>query len=143
MQSTRPLLKLRRPLSKHTFSPILSFHITHHAPYSNHATTSPPQTIFSGIQPTGIPHIGNYLGALQNWVSLQDNAARDTKLLYSIVDLHAITVPQDPETLRACKRISLAMLMAVGLDPKRSVLFFQSSVSVFYSFIFLVRRRGG
>lgn len=45
------------------------------------------------------------------------------------MDLHAITVPQDPETLRQCKRISLAMLMAVGLDPERSVLFFQSSVS--------------
>ncbi|CZR59305.1 related to mitochondrial tryptophanyl-tRNA synthetase [Phialocephala subalpina] len=89
---------------------------------------SPPQVIFSGIQPTGIPHLGNYLGALQNWVKLQNSSPPGTKLLYSIVDLHAITVPQNPEQLRRWKRESLATLLAVGLDERKAVLFFQSDV---------------
>jgi tryptophanyl-tRNA synthetase len=84
--------------------------------------------IFSGIQPTGIPHLGNYLGALQEWVKLQDTASSGTKLLYSIVDWHAITVPQDPQRLKKWKREILATLLAVGLNPDRSILFYQSSV---------------
>ena len=87
-----------------------------------------PRTIFSGIQPTGVPHLGNYLGALRQWVKLQDEAASDDVLIYSIVDLHAITVHQNPENLRRCKRESLATLLAIGLDPKRSTIFYQSSV---------------
>ena len=87
-----------------------------------------PLTIFSGIQPTGVPHLGNYLGALQGWVNLQNNAAKDTTLLFSIVDLHAITVKQDPEQLQKCRKEMLASLIAVGLDPKRSILFCQSAV---------------
>ena len=55
--------------------------------------------VLSGIQPTGIPHIGNYLGAIKNWVELQDQY---DDVLYTIVDLHAITVPHDPHTLRCC-----------------------------------------
>ncbi|KAF8866015.1 Nucleotidylyl transferase [Acephala macrosclerotiorum] len=96
----------------------------------NSSSTSPPrpQVIFSGIQPTGIPHLGNYLGALQNWVKLQNSAAPETKLLYSIVDLHAITVPQNPAQLRRWKRESLATLLAVGLSEEKSILFFQSDV---------------
>jgi tryptophanyl-tRNA synthetase len=95
-----------------------------------HITTSESsdRVIFSGIQPTGIPHLGNYLGALQEWVRLQDTASRGTKLLYSIVDLHAITVPQDPQRLKRWKRETLAALLAVGLNPDRSILFYQSSV---------------
>ncbi|KAG4034033.1 hypothetical protein MFRU_003g00110 [Monilinia fructicola] len=92
-------------------------------------STPAPQIIFSGIQPTGIPHLGNYLGALQNWVRLQDTAGPRTKLFYSIVDLHAITVPQGKEELRRWKRESLATLLAVGLDPERSTVFYQSSVA--------------
>lgn len=93
------------------------------------STKSPvDHVIFSGIQPTGVPHIGNYLGALQQWVKLQNSATPSTKLLLSIVDLHAITVPQDPRQLRQWKRESLATLLAIGLDPERSVLFYQSSV---------------
>lgn len=84
--------------------------------------------IFSGIQPTGIPHLGNYLGALQNWKRLQDEAQPSTKLLYSIVDLHAITLPQQAPMLRQWKREMLAALLAVGLDPARSSIFYQSSV---------------
>lgn len=90
------------------------------------------KVIFSGIQPTGVPHLGNYLGALQQWKKLQDEAANDTKLIYSIVDLHAITVPQRAEDLRRCKREMLATLLAIGLDPKKSTIFMQSSVSVEY-----------
>lgn len=98
------------------------------------------KVIFSGIQPTGVPHLGNYLGALKNWVRLQDsaeagprgsnnNSNNDRLLLYSVVDLHAITVPQRAAELRAQRREMLAALLAVGLDPERSVIFYQSSVS--------------
>ena len=84
--------------------------------------------IFSGIQPTGIPHLGNYVGALQNWKRLQDEAEPCAKLLYSIVDLNAITLPQQAPMLRQWKREMLAALLAVGLDPARSSIFYQSSV---------------
>ncbi|KAL7940899.1 hypothetical protein V8C42DRAFT_336166 [Trichoderma barbatum] len=87
-----------------------------------------PRVVFSGIQPTGVPHLGNYLGALRQWVNLQRDEQPSTKLIYSIVDLHAITVPQPPETLRQRKREVLAALVAIGLDPERCTLFYQSSV---------------
>ncbi|OBT78573.1 tryptophanyl-tRNA synthetase [Pseudogymnoascus sp. 05NY08] len=90
--------------------------------------TPPRQVIFSGIQPTGIPHLGNYLGALKQWVDLQDSVPQETKLIYSVVDLHAITVPQDPQRLRQYKREVLATLLAIGIRPERSILFYQSSV---------------
>ena len=86
------------------------------------------QIIFSGIQPTGVPHLGNYLGALQQWVKLQNQAASSARFLYSIVDLHALTTEQDAERLRRCKRETLATLLAVGLDPARCIIFFQSAV---------------
>lgn len=92
-------------------------------------TRTDDHVILSGIQPTGVPHLGNYLGALQQWVKLQENSPPSTKLLYSIVDLHAITVPQDPRQLRQWKREGIATLLAIGLDPERSILFYQSSVS--------------
>ncbi|KAK0931651.1 Tryptophan--tRNA ligase, mitochondrial [Friedmanniomyces endolithicus] len=90
--------------------------------------TTPPKTIFSGIQPTGVPHLGNYLGALRQWVTLQNEAAKDTTLVYSLVDLHAITVQQDPKQLQQWKKESLAMLLAIGLDPNKSTIFHQSDV---------------
>jgi tryptophanyl-tRNA synthetase len=92
------------------------------------------RTIFSGIQPTGIPHLGNYLGALRQWVRLQNASANESKLIFSIVDLHALTVPQEPSRLRQWRRKALAMLLAVGLDPKQSTIFYQSAVC---DFIFL------
>jgi tryptophanyl-tRNA synthetase len=97
--------------------------------------TSNPRNhvIFSGIQPTGIPHLGNYLGALQQWVRLQNSSQPGTKLLYSIVDLHAITVPQEPGALRRWKRESMATFLAIGLDPEKSVMFYQSAVSLISS----------
>ena len=86
------------------------------------------EVIFSGIQPTGVPHLGNYLGALQQWVRIQDKAPAATKLIYSIVDLHAITIRQNSGQLRKWKRETLAILLAVGLDPQRSTIFYQSTV---------------
>ncbi len=81
--------------------------------------------VFSGIQPSGTSHLGTYLGALKNWVSVQD----DYDCFFCIVDLHAITVPQDPKVLRANVREMAALFMAVGLDPERAVIFRQSRVS--------------
>ncbi len=86
------------------------------------------QVIFSGIQPTGVPHIGNYLGALRQWVKLQEDASADSTLLFSVVDLHAITIKQDPQKLAKSRKEMLASLLAVGLDPKRCIIFAQSSV---------------
>ncbi|KAJ4302921.1 Tryptophan--tRNA ligase, mitochondrial [Kalmusia sp. IMI 367209] len=86
------------------------------------------KVIFSGIQPTGIPHLGNYLGALRQWVKLQDEALPQDRLIFSIVDLHAITVAYDPEQLVQWRREMYAALLAVGLDPKRCVIFSQSEV---------------
>ncbi|KAM0668771.1 hypothetical protein ACQRIU_002333 [Beauveria bassiana] len=88
-----------------------------------------PRVIFSGIQPTGVPHLGNYVGALQQWVQRQHEEPESTRLLYSIVDLHAITIPQKPDVLRKAKREALASLLAIGIDPSRCTLFYQSDVS--------------
>lgn len=81
--------------------------------------------IFSGIQPSGNLHIGNYLGAIKNWVTLQD----EYESIFCVVDMHAITVPQDPEQLRK-KTIEIAKIyLAAGIDPKKSAIFIQSHVS--------------
>ena len=81
--------------------------------------------IFSGIQPSGNLHLGNYLGALKNWVALQD----EYENYFCIVDLHAITVPQDPKVLRQKVREVAAIYLASGIDPDKSVVFRQSRVS--------------
>lgn len=83
------------------------------------------RVIFSGIQPTGVPHLGNYLGALSNWVKLQNDAAQKDELFFSIVGWHALTLPQNPTVLSASRNSMLATLLAIGIDPKRSVLFHQ------------------
>ena len=81
--------------------------------------------IFSGVQPTGNLHLGNYLGAIRNWVELQ----HAYECLYCIVDLHALTMPQDPAALRAHTREVTAAYLAAGIDPERCTIFAQSSVS--------------
>ena len=81
--------------------------------------------IFSGIQPSGELHIGNYLGAVKNWVALQ----REYESYFCIVDYHAITVTYDPEDLRKRRREMTVSLLAAGIDPERAVLFVQSAVS--------------
>ena len=81
--------------------------------------------VFSGVQPTGVLHIGNYLGALKQFVSLQEG----NECIYCIVDLHAITLPADPGELRKHILDVAALYMAVGVDPKKSIIFVQSDVS--------------
>jgi len=82
------------------------------------------KTVYSGIQPSGTFTIGNYLGAMRNWVPMQDQY----DCIYAIADLHALTVPQVPAELRQRTYESMAMLMAIGIDPKKSVLYVQSHV---------------
>ncbi|HKM28298.1 MAG TPA: tryptophan--tRNA ligase [Anaerovoracaceae bacterium] len=81
--------------------------------------------VFSGVQPTGNIHLGNYLGALKQFVELQD----DHECIYCIVDMHAITVPQDPKQLREHILDVAALYLAVGIDPDKSIVFVQSDVS--------------
>jgi tryptophanyl-tRNA synthetase len=81
--------------------------------------------IFSGIQPTGNLHLGNYLGAIRNWVALQN----DYECIFCVVDLHALTQPQDPAELRASTREVTAAYIAAGVDPERCTIFNQSMVS--------------
>ncbi len=84
--------------------------------------------IVSGIQPTGSLHLGNYLGAIRNWVRMQDALQPGQQALFFIADLHAITVFQDPAGLRQATREIAAAMMAAGIDPARSILFNQSQV---------------
>ena len=80
--------------------------------------------VFSGIQPTGDPHVGSLIGALSNWVRMQDEY--DT--IYCVVDLHAMTAPYDPADLRRKRADVAKMLLAAGIDPSRSLLYYQSEV---------------
>ena len=93
-----------------------------HAALDNGRTTRP--RVFSGIQPSGRLHLGNYLGAVQQWVAGQGQKEN----YICVVDLHAITLPIEPETLRRQTRELTAMLLAAGIDPERSTLFVQSHV---------------
>ena len=81
--------------------------------------------IFSGIQPTGNLHLGNYLGAIRNWVALQ----HDYECIFCIVDLHALTLPQNPDELRQATREVTAAYIAAGIDPERCIILNQSMVS--------------
>ena len=81
--------------------------------------------VLSGIQPTGNLHLGNYLGAIRNWVGMQDVH----ECLFCIVDLHAITMPQDPAALREATRKAAATYIACGIDPEKSAIFNQSMIA--------------
>jgi len=81
--------------------------------------------VFSGIQPTGDIHIGNYLAAIKHWVAMQDEYDN----IFCLVDLHAITVAQDPKVLKAKIREVSGLLFAAGIDPERSIVFIQSHIS--------------
>ena len=83
--------------------------------------------IFSGVQPTGNLHLGNYLGAIKNFVELNNDS--ENQCVFCVVDLHAITVPQEPKELRNNIRETVATFIASGIDPKRSIIFNQSQVS--------------
>ncbi len=86
--------------------------------------THAKKTVFSGIQPTGVVHIGNYLGALRNWADMLD----DYDCIFCVVDLHAMTTPYDPAAMPESVRETLMVNMAAGLDPERCTLFVQSHV---------------
>lgn len=89
----------------------------------------PPLSIFSGIQPSGALHLGNYFGALQTWKRMQDAfSPAEMTLRFCLVDLHSITVPQDPNSLRRSILECTAALLAIGIDPKRSIILQQSLV---------------
>ncbi|OZD35647.1 tryptophan--tRNA ligase [Rhodococcus sp. 05-2254-5] len=95
------------------------------SPDSIDTSQGPRRRVLSGIQPTADSfHLGNYLGAVRNWVELQE----EFDAFYFVPDLHAITVPQDPKELRRRTRIAAAQLLAVGIDPEKSTLFVQSQV---------------
>ena len=80
--------------------------------------------VFSGVQPSGVLTLGNYLGALKNFVKLQD----EHDCLFCVVDLHALTVPQEPLVLRENVRRVAGLFLAAGIDPQKSTLFVQSRV---------------
>ena len=82
--------------------------------------------IFSGVQPTGNLHLGNYIGAIKNFVDLQNEEGNEC--IYCVVDLHAITVKQDPKILKANIRETTATFLASGIDPNKSIIFNQSLV---------------
>src|SRR6202008_4891487 len=83
-----------------------------------------PKRIFSGAQPSGNVHLGNYLGALRNWVALQ----HEYESFYCIVNLHALTSPQDPKLLAEKTREVARVYVAAGIDPEVSTIFVQSEV---------------
>lgn len=83
------------------------------------------KVIFSGIQPTGVITLGNYLGAIKNWTKLQD----DYNCLFCVVDMHSLTVRQDPILLRKRARDLLTLYIAAGLDPEKNIMYYQSHVS--------------
>lgn len=87
-----------------------------------------PMRVVSGIQPTGNLHLGNYLGAIRNWVRMQDEMPADGQCLFFLADLHAISMPHDPAELRRATLEMTAALVACGIDPARSVLFNQAQV---------------
>ena len=89
------------------------------------------KVLFSGMQATGNLTLGNYLGALKNWVTLSD----EYECFYSVVDMHSITVRQDPAVLRKRARALLILYIAAGLDPKKNCIYYQSHGSSIVSLI--------
>ncbi|VVC43670.1 Hypothetical protein CINCED_3A015838 [Cinara cedri] len=92
---------------------------------SHHSNVKWKDRVFSGIQPTGTLHLGNYFGAVSKWVQLQNE---DQEVIYSIVDLHSITLPYDPKKLEKNVLLMTASLIACGINPNKSTLFLQSQV---------------
>ncbi|MBC8123644.1 MAG: tryptophan--tRNA ligase, partial [Gemmatimonadaceae bacterium] len=88
------------------------------------STTSSVRRTFSGAQPTGQLHLGNYLGAIRNWVHEQSQY----ESYFCVVDLHALTIPQDPQELHAATLRTAALYIASGIDPDRATVFVQSHV---------------
>ncbi len=89
-------------------------------------TEQKKHTVFSGVQPTGNIHLGNYLGAFRNWVALQDDP--NIEAIYCIVDLHGMTNPYDPKEFEAARLETAKVLLSIGIDPDRSLFYMQSQV---------------
>lgn len=100
---------------------------------ATHSDDQREHRVFSGIQPTGTPHLGNYCGAIAKWVALQGSSSAASEVsatrLYSVVDLHALTVPFDAQRMPGQVHSMVAALLGAGLDPTRNVLFRQSDVA--------------
>ena len=92
--------------------------------------------IFSGVQPTGNLHLGNYIGAIKNFVDLQNQEGNEC--VYCVVDLHAITTKQDPKILKNNIRETTAAFLASGIDPKKSIIFNRVYVEILYMLILRV-----
>ena len=90
--------------------------------------------IFSGVQPTGNLHLGNYIGAIRNFVDLQNQ--KENECVYCVVDLHAITVKQDPKTIKNNIRETTAAFLASGLDYKKSIIFDKWLICISHDFLF-------
>ena len=101
---------------------------------SDDKTYSGPERVFSGMQPSGDLHLGNYLGALINWVKMQD----EHECVFCAVDLHAITVPQDPKLLATQTREIASAWLAAGVDPEKSVVYAQSAVPAHYELAWIL-----
>ncbi|ORX34169.1 tryptophanyl-tRNA synthetase [Kockovaella imperatae] len=115
--------------------PSLNSHVRAHRDHRHASSSAGPskgpkfdEVVFSGIQPSGIPHIGNYLGLFLPFLELQSSLPRSTPLYLSIVGLHAITLPRDPNILRQERMDMLAALLACGVDPERTCLFYQEDI---------------
>ncbi|RWS24994.1 hypothetical protein B4U80_11373 [Leptotrombidium deliense] len=102
------------------------FKLCHHL-RSIRYLSSERKVVFSGIQPTGSIHLGNYFGAIQQWIRFQNDPSRHC--IFSVVDLHSITLTQEPEKLRQHIRLLVASLLACGIDAEKCILFQQSSVT--------------
>lgn len=132
--SGRPLPRARTPVPRAEWARCRS--VAGLRTQSVASSTSPStstawdERVLSGIQPTGIPHLGNFCGAIAQWVALQEQSRTETQplRLYSVVDLHAITVPFDHERMPAQVRATVATLLGAGLDPTKNILFKQSDV---------------
>lgn len=85
-------------------------------------------TVFSMIQPTGVFHLGNYLGAVKSWVEIADQAPAETQIIYGIADLHATTIPKVPADLRKWRHQALASIIASGVNPDRCSIYYQSAL---------------
>ncbi|CAD6190316.1 unnamed protein product [Caenorhabditis auriculariae] len=93
------------------------------------SSSNPGPSYFSGIQPTGIPHLGNYFGFIEPWIQFQKTLPKSTCMILSVVDQHAISLgPKNPEQLRSDTRRMATGLVACGVDPSRTLLFRQSDV---------------
>lgn len=97
----------------------------------------PPQgRVFSGIQPTGVIHLGNYLGAIKNWVLLQEESLAAGPPVFCVVDLHSLTTDEGRSNLRGNVLMTTSALLACGVDPKKSILYNQSQVRRYDTFSF-------